>query len=535
MVYKTTYEDDFAAVNLPASEEMPDFLLEKSEFQYPEYLNAAVFLLARQLKRGNGAKCALQTLDDQWCYQDLENKSNQLAHVLRIDMDVKTGSRILLRSPNNPMMMICWLAVLKVGAIAVSTMPLLRAADLVPILDKAEIEFSLCDDRLEAEIFAAQKQTSKLQKIMLFGDLEKLMQKQDITFAAHEPYADDVALIAFTSGTTGKPKGCMHYHRDIISMCVSVGDKLLGLNENDVIIGSPPLAFTFGLGALLCFPLYAGASTVVLEKPAPEIYLKAIQTFGVTWSFTAPTAYRAMLPLVKNYDLSSLKGCFSAGEGLPRATFDAWKEAVGISMTDGIGTTELIHVFISATGENICAGATGQPLYGYEAKIFDDQMKEAPQGQVGFLAVRGPVGCKYLCDDRQADYVKQGWNFTGDAYLKDEDGYFHFQARADDMIITSGYNVSGPEVENCLLDHPAIAEAAVIGVANEERGEIIKAFIILEKGAPLKEEMDQSGLVKEIQDFVKANIAPYKYPRQIEFLDRLPKTETGKIQRFKLK
>ena len=533
MGHKTTYEDDFTCKNLPKAEDMPDFLLSKTEFEYPEYLNAADFLLQRALGKGLGDKCAVQALDYGWSYQELEDKSNQIAHLLKSKMGVKSGNRILLRSFNNPIMLACWLAVLKVGAVAVSTMPLLRTSDLVPIIEKAEVSFSLCDDVLRTEMIEAQKQSQYLKNMMFFEDIKREMTQQDKNFKPHKSYATDVALIAFTSGTTGEPKGCMHYHRDIISMCICVGDKLLGLDEQDVIIGSPPLAFTFGLGALLCFPLYAGAMVVVLEKALPEIYLKAIEDYKVTWSFTAPTAYRAMLPNVPSYDLSSLKGCVSAGENLPLSTYYAWQAATGISMTDGLGTTEMIHIFLSAAGADIKEGSTGKALYGYEAMILDKgTMEELPQGTVGLLAIKGPTGCKYLNDAQQTSYVKEGWNFTGDAYLQDEEGYFHFLARADDMIITSGYNVSGPEVENCLLNHSNILEAAVIGSDDEDRGQIIKAFIVLKAQV---RSYEQAALIKDIQDFVKKNIAPYKYPRAIEFVESLPKTETGKIQRFKLK
>jgi len=530
----SAYVDHFAADNMPAQGDMPEFIYDLPELQYPDRLNAAVELLDKNIAAGRGDKVAIRTPDIAWTYRELFEKSNQIAHVLCEDMGLKTGNRVLLRSANNPMMVACWFAVLKAGGIAVSTMPLLRARDLIPVIKKAEVAFALCDKRLKDELVAAQDAAPILQHIHYFNgtgpNLENLMAGKSTDFTGVDTAAKDVALIAFTSGTTGNPKGTMHYHQDIMSMCHLVGGRLLGIEESDVIIGSPPLAFTFGLGALVGFPFHVGATTVLLESGTPDVYLKSIAQFKATWSFTAPTAYRAMLSTVGDYDLSCLRASVSAGEHLPLPTYHAWEAATGLKMIDGIGATEMIHIFISAAGDDIRPGATGKPIAGYEALVVDQDNNPLPAGEVGLLAVKGPTGCKYLNDDRQGNYARGGWNVTGDAYKMDEEGYFWFQARDDDMIVSSGYNIGGPEVEEALMDHPAVLECAVVASPDADRGQIVKAFIVL---AP--EFIANNDLAKELQKFVKATIAPYKYPRAIDFVDSLPKTETGKIQRFVLR
>jgi len=527
---KSSHSDNFAHDNLPVPDQMPDFIFDLPELDFPERLNAATTLLDDKIKEGLGHKIALYCGDEAWSYQKLYESANQIAHVLTEDMGIIPGNRILLRSYNNPMMVACWFATLKVGAIAVSTMPLLRARDLVPVIDKARIRHALCDERLADELQEAQKTAPDLENMMFFQDLAERMAGKNVDFDTLDTAASDVALIAFTSGTTGEPKGCMHFHRDIMAMCFCVGQRLLGLKADDVVIGSPPIAFTFGLGALVTFPLYAGASSILLEKSSPDLYLAAIEKFSATASFTAPTAYRALLDKLENYDLSSLKLCVSAGEHLPLPTYNAWFEKTGLQLVDGIGATEMIHIFLSATGADIRPGATGRAIAGYEACIMDAEMKPLPAGSVGRLAVKGPTGCKYLADVRQEKYVQNGWNVTGDTYRMDEDGYFWFCARDDDMIISSGYNIGGPEVEEALLDHAAVQECAVVGSADQERGQLVKAFIVLNEGYEAS-----AKLTKEIQDFVKTILAPYKYPRLIEYVAALPKTETGKIQRFVLR
>jgi 2-aminobenzoate-CoA ligase len=435
------------------------------------------------------------------------------------------------------MMAACWFAVLKAGGICVTTMPMLRARELAFIGDKARIDLSLVDARTAQDFDAAARQCERLQRVAWFngdaGDesLEGRMRGKAGRFDAVDTAADDVALIAFTSGTTGQAKGTMHFHRDVLAICDCFPPYVLGAREDDLFCGSPPLAFTFGLGGILLFPMRIGATTLLLEQATPPHLARAIQEHRATVCFTAPTAYRAMLGLLKEHDVSSLRLCVSAGEALPRATFEAWRDATGVKIIDGIGATEMLHIFISASGDDIRPGSTGRVVPGYRARVVDDAMREVPVGEIGRLAVRGPTGCRYLDnEERQRAYVRDGWNLTGDSYRMDADGYFWYQARSDDMIVSSGYNISGPEVENVLLEHPAVQECGVVGVPDAERGAIVKAFVVLRPGHPGGEET-----VKTLQDWVKAEIAPYKYPRAVEFVTALPRTETGKLQRFRLR
>lgn len=448
------------------------------------------------------------------------------------DLGVVPGHRVLLRGTNTPQLAACWFAVIKAGAIAVATMPLLRAGELGKVIAKAEVTHALCDAALADELGAAQAQHPVLRHVVHYRStapdgLEARTERQPATFTNVDTASDDCALIAFTSGTTGQPKGTMHFHRDVLAICRCWPPHCLQATAQDVFIGSPPLAFTFGLGGLLLFPMSVGASAVLLEKASPELLLAAIAEHRATVCFTAPTSYRAMAPLVAQHDLRALRKCVSAGEALPAATRALWKEKTGLELIDGIGATELLHIFISHTEATAKPGATGRPVPGYQACILDDAGRPLPRGQVGRLAVKGPTGCRYLADDRQRQYVHDGWNLTGDAYLLDEDGDFVYQARTDDMIISGGYNIAGPEVEAALLSHPAVAECAVIGVPDEERGQLVKAFVVLRDG--------HAPDVAALQAHVKATIAPYKYPRAVEFRENLPRTETGKLQRFKLR
>ncbi len=502
-----------------------------------------------------------------WSYAELRDAANRIAHVLVDDLGVLPGHRVMLRAPNNPMMVACWFAVMKAGAVAVATMPLLRWRELAYIADKASVALALCDRDLRENMQLAAEMSEALCRILLFdgagagasnsgnvpagdtatetgraaGDatsepdeesLEALMRERAPEFDNVDTAADDVALIAFTSGTTGQPKGTVHFHRDVLAACECF-PRLLGATPDDVFCGSPPLAFTFGLGGLVLFPMHAGAATCLVEKPVPETLLESIAAAGVTVLFTAPTAYRAMLGLLEGHDISSLRVCVSAGEPLPAATWEAWREATGIRIIDGIGTTEMLHIFIAAAGDEIRPGATGRPVPGYQARVLGDDLEPLPAGEVGQLAVRGPTGCRYLADERQSDYVADGWNLTGDAYVVDEDGYFYFRSRTDDMIVSSGYNIAGIEVEDALNAHPVVLECGVVGVADEARGQLVKAFVVVEGGVGLA--ADEATLRAELQEFVKQRIAPYKYPRAIEFVERLPRTGTGKVQRFRLR
>lgn len=531
----TAHVDTFCRDSLPPPELMPhmDYSV-LPELAYPGRLNAAVELLDQRIAAGDGDRTVFHFQDGPWTYRQLFETANRIAHVLVEDFGIVPGNRVLLRGPNNPMMAACWFAVLKAGGVAVATMPLLRVRELTYIADKAKIHLALTDARVAAECEQAMKVAGG--RAVLFNSpepdaLEDLMEGKPSTFDNCDTAADDTAMIAFTSGTTGQGKGTMHLHRDVIAACDCFPPYVLKAEVDDIFCGSPPLAFTFGLGGILLFPLRIGASTLLLEQASPPHLLKGIEEHRATVVFTAPTAYRAMTELVKSHDISSLRKCVSAGETLPKATFEKWKEATGLEIIDGIGSTEMLHMFISSSGADIRPGATGKVVPGYEARVVDDEGNPVPPGTIGHLAVRGPTGCRYLDNpERQRIYVQNGWNLPGDAYIQDADGYFWYQARTDDMIISGGHNISGPEIEAVLLDHPAVAECGVVGAPDEIRGNIVKAYVVLRSAfAPGPD------LVKELQDFVKAEIAPYKYPRAIEFLDSLPRTATGKLQRFRLR
>jgi len=525
----SAHVDTFARDHLPPPALWPELLFELPTLQYPPRLNCAAELLAS----GDGAKPAILWRGGCWSRAELADKIDRIARVLVEDMGLVPGNRVLLRGANGPMLAACLLAVWKAGLIAVPTMPLLRAPELRAVIDKARIGAALCAAPLLDELERARG--IPLERIVVFdGDaedaLERRMQAKAGGFTAVDTAAEDVCLIAFTSGTTGEPKGAVHFHRDMLAICDCFPRSTLAVQPDDVFIGTPPLAFTFGLGGLLLFPLRAGASAVLLEQATPESLLQAMQDFRATVCFSAPTFYRRMAALAPRYDLSTLKKSVSAGEALPAATRAAWKQATGIEMIDGIGSTEMLHIFISAAGADVRPGAIGRPIPGYRACVLDAYGRPLPPGQAGRLAVKGPTGCRYLDDARQRDYVHNGWNLTGDICEMDADGYFHYRGRSDDMIVSSGYNIAGPEVEGALLGHPAVAECAVVGWPDRARGQIAKAFVVLRpEAAPGAE------LARELQDFVKQAIAPYKYPRAIEFVAALPRTGTGKLQRFRLR
>ena len=533
---RSGHVDTFARDNLPPREQWPEFKFTLPELQYPERLNCVTHWVDRWVEAGQGARPCLLSPTEEFTYAQLNERVNRIANVLTRDLGMVPGNRVLLRAANNPMMVAAYFAVIKAGGVVVATMPLLRAKELAYPLAKAKIALALCDARLADEMEKAKQQSAELKRVVYWGTtatdaLETLMMKPGYErFAACDTASDDVCLIAFTSGTTGEPKGTMHFHRDMLAICDSYARHVLQAEPTDRFTGSPPLAFTFGLGGLVLFPLRIGASTVLLEKAGPDELLAAIARYKITVPFTAPTAYRAMLGKLKEHDVSSLRKCVSAGETLPKATFDAWYSATDIKILDGIGATEMLHIFIGSPEHEVRAGSTGRPVPGYEAKIIDDDGRNAPPGTVGRLAVRGPTGCRYLADERQKKYVQDGWNVTGDTYLMDADGYFWYQARSDDMIISAGYNIAGPEVEAALLTHAAVAECGVVGCPDEERGQIVKAYVVLRAGVS-----GDAALARSLQDHVKATVAPYKYPRAIEFVTDLPKTQTGKLQRFELR
>jgi 2-aminobenzoate-CoA ligase len=503
---------------------------------YPPRLNCAVELLDRTAEAGHADRPAIVWDGGRWTYRELVERSNRIAAVLRDNLGIVPGTRVLLRGPNSPMMAACWFGVLKAGGIAVGTMPLLRARELATVAEKAQVHLALTDHRLAADLEEARGLAPVIQRVVAWGtedegSLDRLMADKPAEFDAVDTAADDVALIAFTSGTTGKPKGAMHFHRDVLACCDTFSRHVLRPSADDLFCGSPPLAFTFGLGGLLLFPMRAGASTLLIEQPTPPNLLKGIQEHRATVLFTAPVAYRTLAEQAAHFDLSSLRKCVSAGETLPLPTFQAFAQATGLRIIDGIGSTEMLHIFISASGDDIRPGSTGRAVPGYRARVIDEDGNPLPPGSIGRLAVQGPTGCRYLDDpERQRGYVMDGWNLTGDAYRMDEDGYFWYQARTDDMIISAGYNIAGPEVESVLLEHPAVAECAVVGLPDEERGQVVSAFIVLRA-----ETKGDAAMVKEFQEWVKARIAPYKYPRRVEFVDALPRTQTGKLQRFRLR
>jgi len=525
--------DTFARDNLPPRDQWPEFSFTLPELQYPVRLNCVTDFVDRWVAGGEGDRIAIISPTEVLTYAELAERINRIANVLTRDLGLVPGNRVLLRAPNNAMAITAYLAVIKAGGITVATMPLLRAKELSYVVSKAKIQLALCDARLSDEMEKTRPLARELERVVYWGngDLEALMAKPGYeNFTACDTASDDVCLIAFTSGTTGEPKGTMHFQRDMLASADSYSKYVLQPNRDDRFIGSAPLAFTFGLGGHVLFPFRIGAASIQLEKAPPEDLLPAIEKYRATICFTAPTAYRAMLAKLPGHDISSLRRCVSAGETLPKATYDAWHDATGLKILDGIGATEMMHIFIGSPESEVRAGATGRAVPGYEAKVIDDEGHECAVGAVGYLAVRGPTGCRYLADGRQKKYVQNGWNVTGDTYLMDADGYFWYQARSDDMIISAGYNIAGPEVESALLLHPAVAECGVVGVADEERGQIVKAYVVLRPG-----HNGDAAMARTLQDYVKANIAPYKYPRAVEFVGELPKTQTGKLQRFELR
>ncbi len=533
--------DRYVKDRLPAPNAQPTMLYDLPELaalKARPQLNLVHELLDRAVSdKGFADLPMLRSPNITLTYADVKDRVDRIAQVLVEDLGLKPGQRVLLRGGNSIGMALAWLAVVKAGLIAVATMPLLRAKELGDIIDKAQPVAALCEGKLLDELQTAQREHPVLQRIVPFnqmnepGSMAVLSAQKDGQFEAVATAADDIAMMAFTSGTTGKPKAVVHSHLDVLACCETWPRHVLQANSSDVVMGSPPLAFTFGLGGLLIFPMWAGASVYFPDIAyTPEGMARLYSEVGATICYTAPTFYRQMAPFMKQYPSPTLRICVSAGEALPDATRQLWKDATGIEMLDGIGATEMFHIFVSAAGQDVRRGAIGKVVPGYIAKVVDDEGREVPRGTVGKLAVRGPSGCRYMDDPRQAHYVKDGWNYPGDAFYQDEDGYLFYQSRADDMIITSGYNVGGPEVEDCLLQHPVVAECGVIGLPDDERGMIVKAFVVLKPG-----HAEDAAMVKTLQDHVKASIAPYKYPREIQFVATLPRTETGKLQRFRLK
>ena len=514
--------DRFVLDRLPPVGDQPEFRFDLPELVYPERLNAAVALLSRN----DRDDVAVVNDTGSWRYRDIDALSDRIARVLVEREGLATGNRVLLRGANGAMLFAAWLGVLKAGGIVVTTMPMLRGTEIAAIVDAARISHAIVDARCLADYEAAGACPSTL---VYDGDsgtgpFEALLQNTADGFVPVDTARDEPALIAFTSGTTGVPKGCVHYHRDILAVADSFARHLLHPQRGDRFLSSAPIAFTFGLGALVIFPFAFGGTAVTVDGGSPAVLLDAIARHRVTTLFTAPTAYKAMLPLLATHDIASLRTCVSAGEHLPAAVWHAWHAATGIATINGIGATEMMHIFVSAAGDDIRPGATGRAVPGYQACVLSPDGMPLITG-TGALAVKGPTGCRYLADPRQAAYVRDGWNVTGDTYRIDEDGYFWYVARSDDMIVSSGYNIAAPEVENALLSHPAVAECAVVAAPCSDRGSIVRAFVVVHAEIA----------AVALQDHVKATIAPYKYPREIVFVDALPKTATGKLQRFALR
>ena len=539
----SAHVDKFVRNHLPPREQWPDLVFDLPELQYPERLNCAAELLDWMVlkpgRAGDADRPVIHAVGEKgkysWSYSQLFARANRIAHVLTEDLGIVPGNRVLLRAPNNPMLAACWLAVMKAGGVAVSTMQLLRARELGQIIGKARIGLALCDIRLATELRAAAASCPDLKRIVLFNDggpgsLEAMLAGKPDEYGNVDTAADDPALIAFTSGTTGQPKAAVHFHRDVMVMCDGWPRSVVRPDANDIFCGTPPLAFGFGLAVLLCVPLRFGAATVLTEKVTPAGLLQTIQDFRCSVVATVPTFLSQMATLAGDYDLASLKKAISSGEALPDATRRMFREATALELIDGFGATEMLQTFISHTPERARPGATGYVIPGYQARVIDDQGEPCPIGVVGQLAAKGPSGCLYLADERQRDYVRDGWNVTGDAFSMDADGYFYFQGRTDDLIVSAGYNIGGLEVESTLLAHEAVAECAVVGIPDERRGQVVSAFVVLKPGYPAGDET-----AKALQDFVKAAIAPYKYPRRIEFVAALPRGETGKLLRFKLR
>ncbi|WP_274563224.1 AMP-binding protein [Streptomyces spiramyceticus] len=525
--------DTFPRDQLPPAHQWPDLVFDRPELRYPDLLNCGSELLDRTIERFGADRPAFRTAKSEiWTYDELRRTVDRIAHVLTSDLGVLPGNRVLLRGPTTPWLAACWLAVMKAGAVAVTVLAQQRATELATMCAIARVSHALCDVRAVDDLAKAEVPGLR---ITAYGgdtpdDLLRLAADKPARYAAVATSADDVALIAFTSGTTGRPKGCMHFHRDVLAVADTFSRHVLKPRPDDVFTGSPPLGFTFGLGGLVIFPMRAGASALLLEQAGPKQLLPALDRHRVSVLFTAPTAYRAMLDDLGAYDLGALRRCVSAGENLPAATWQAWYERTGLRIINGIGATELLHIFISAADEAIRPGTTGVPVPGWDARVVDRSGQPVADGEPGLLAVRGPVGCRYLADERQHQYVQGGWNLTGDTYVREADGYFRYVARADDMIISAGYNIAGPEVEEALLRHPDVLEAAVVGQADERRGQIVVAYAVLRDGVPRGD-----GTTALLRDFVKAELAPYKCPRDIVFLDALPRTPTGKLQRFRLR
>jgi 2-aminobenzoate-CoA ligase len=531
----TAHVDTFVRDRLPPRDQWPTIRFDLADLHYPDRLNCASEILDAAVAAGRGDRLCLVGERQRWTYRELLERANRIAHVLVDDLGVVPGGRVLLRAPNTPMLAACWFAVMKAGAVAVATMPLLRAGELATLIERARIETALCDARLAEELERARGRSDALRRVALWadgedGELDRRAAAKPARFENVDTAADDPCLIGFTSGTTGAPKGTVHFHRDVMACCDCVPAQILAPRADDVFTGTPPIGFTFGLFGLVCYPLRAGAASVLLERANPRVLLDAVERHRATICFTAPTAYRAWLDRLAGRDVSSLRVAVSSGEALPPSTWRAFKQATGLEIVDCLGSTEMLHSFISTAGHPRRPGSLGKAIRGYEVAVLDASGRRLPPGEAGLLGVQGPTGCRYLDDERQRRQVVAGWNLTGDVVVMDADGYLWYRGRNDDLIVASGYNISAAEVEDALLAHRDVADCGVVGAPDHDRGTIVKAYVVLERDAA-----DDDATVTALQDFVKQSIAAYKYPRAIEFVDRLPRTATGKLQRFRLR
>ena len=532
---RSAHADTFARDRLPPEDQWPELTFDLPELEYPDRLNCAQRLVDDAIERHGPDRRALLTASTEWTYGDLRDNADRVAALLAGPLGLQPGNRVLVRAPNNPWLVAIWLGILKAGGVVVLTMPLLRASELVTTIELTRPQLAICDHRFRDPLEEARSATQADLEVVPYGgggadDLVNRAQSEHPEFDAVQTAADDVALLALTSGTTGRPKVTMHFHRDVLAIADTFSRHVLRPDSSDLFTTTAPFAFTFGLGAGLVFPLRAGAATFLIERATPDELADAVAEHGVTVLFTAPTAYKAMVGAGRGEQLRGLRRAVSAGEHLPATTWQAFLDATGLRIIDGIGSTEMLHIFIASADDDIRPGSTGRAVPGYVATVLDEHGGEAPAGQEGRLAVRGPTGCRYLDDERQRVYVRGGWNVTGDTYVRDQDGYFWYRARSDDMIVSSGYNIAGPEVEQALLGHPDVLECAVVGVQDPDRGQVVKAYVVLRAGATA-----DAAARRTLQDYVKAAIAPYKYPRLLEFRDALPKTQTGKLQRYKLR
>ncbi len=531
----------------PPRELWPRFGLDFPEArEWPAKLNIAEVLVDDNLKRGD--KPAILYEDRQIKYRELQLMINKFGNALKV-LDVKPYDRVMLRLPNIPEFIVSSLAVQKLGAVSVPTFTLLKAKELSYIASDCEAKVLITTPSLLEDVEKAKGELKTIRHIVLADAKPSEVEAPYIAFdylmddfkeaTGLEPVRvdqDEVTLLLYTSGTTGPPKGCIHTHRHYLAVADCYAKNVLQAREDDVWGGPPTMAFAYGHTGLICNPLRHGATTSLVGSGRfePASMFQLIEKHGISVFYGVPTAYRTMVALKHErgkYDFSSLRVCVTAGEPCPPSLYYTIKEFFGCEVLEHMGCTELFNGFISTRFGQVKPGSMGLAVPGYDVRILGDDGNEVKTGEVGHLAVAGPIGIRYWkLPEKQAESVRNGWNHTGDMAYKDEEGFFWFASRSDDIIKTAAYRVSPHEVEEALIKHGAVAEAGVIGVPDLERGQIIKAFIVLKP-----DHKPSSRLEEELRVFVKDQIAPYKAPKEVEFVKELPKTETGKIRRAELK